>query len=109
MHFAFTEEQEELRRGARRFLEAHAGPTRVRAAAAGETGWDLEAWRRIASELGWPALIVPEALGGAGMTAVELVAVLEEMGRVLLCTPFFATVVLGANALLASGDVAQQQ
>jgi hypothetical protein len=52
MHFAFTDEQEELRRGARRFLEAHAGSARLRAAAASATGWDLDAWRKLASELG---------------------------------------------------------
>ncbi len=98
MNFAFTEEQEELRRGARRFLEAHAGP-----------GKDAGAWPRIVSELGWPALIVPEAYGGAGMGHVELVAVMEEMGRALLGSPFFATVCLGETALLAAGNQAQQQ
>ncbi|MDQ1392028.1 MAG: hypothetical protein QOF30_1005, partial [Acidimicrobiaceae bacterium] len=35
---------------------------------------------------------------------VELVVVLEEMGRALLCAPFFSSVVLAAGAVLASGD-----
>jgi len=109
MHFAFTDEQEQLRRGARRFLEAHAGSLRLRAAAESDIGWDLDAWRRIASELGWPALSVPEAYGGAGLGPVELVAVMEEMGRVLLCTPFFATVGLAAHVLLASQDETHKQ
>jgi alkylation response protein AidB-like acyl-CoA dehydrogenase len=106
MHFAFTDEQEQLRRGARRFLEAHAASARVRAVAASETGLDAEAWRRIATELGWPALVVPEAYGGAGLGMVELVAILEETGRVLLPTPFFATSALATSVLLACGDEA---
>jgi alkylation response protein AidB-like acyl-CoA dehydrogenase len=109
MHFAFTDEQEQLRRGARRFLDAQAGSARVRTVAASDTGWDLDAWRRIASELGWPALVVPEAHGGAGLGAVELVAILEETGRVLLPSPFFATCALATSALLASGDEAAKQ
>ncbi len=35
---------------------------------------------------------------------VELGVVLEEMGRALLCAPYFSTVVLAANTLLHSGD-----
>ncbi|MFZ4719524.1 MAG: acyl-CoA dehydrogenase family protein, partial [Ilumatobacteraceae bacterium] len=35
---------------------------------------------------------------------VELGIVLEEMGRSLLCAPFFSTVVLAANTLIHSGD-----
>jgi alkylation response protein AidB-like acyl-CoA dehydrogenase len=35
---------------------------------------------------------------------VELIVVLEEMGRALLCAPYFSTVGLAANTLLASGD-----
>jgi alkylation response protein AidB-like acyl-CoA dehydrogenase len=39
-----------------------------------------------------------------GFGYVELGVVLEEMGRALLCAPYFSTVVLAANALLQSGD-----
>ncbi|MEO7396983.1 MAG: acyl-CoA dehydrogenase family protein, partial [Ilumatobacteraceae bacterium] len=44
--------------------------------------------------------------GGSGYGYVELGIVLEEMGRALLCAPFFSTVVLAANTLLHSGDQA---
>ena len=39
-----------------------------------------------------------------GIRYVELGIVLEEMGRSLLCAPFFSTVVLAANTLIHSGD-----
>jgi alkylation response protein AidB-like acyl-CoA dehydrogenase len=109
MQFAFTEEQQQLRAGARRFLAAASPPSRVRAAMATERGYDRELWERIAGELGWPALAIPEAYGGIGAGHVELVAVMEEVGRALLCAPLFSTVCLGAGALLVAGDVAHRQ
>jgi len=108
VHFAFTEEQEELRAMARAFLADHAGSEALRAASEGGLGHDAEVWKRIGGELGWPSLIVPEAEGGLGLGFVELAALLETTGEVLLCSPLFATVALGANVLLAAGDEAQR-
>src|SRR5262249_57048161 len=54
-------------------------------------------------------LTIPEEFGGAGGGPVEQLIVLEEMGRVLLCAPYFATAVLAVNALRASGDAAAQR
>jgi alkylation response protein AidB-like acyl-CoA dehydrogenase len=58
----------------------------------------------MAEQLGLQGLAIPEEYGGSGFSYVELVVVLEEMGRSLLCAPYFATVALAANALLTSGD-----
>jgi alkylation response protein AidB-like acyl-CoA dehydrogenase len=55
-------------------------------------------------QMGLQGLIVPEEFGGSGYSYVELIVVLEEMGRSLLCAPYFATVALAANALIHSGD-----
>src|SRR5579883_1473388 len=108
MRFAFTEEQEELRKGARRFLAAASSSERVRAAMKSDLGFERDVWTRAAQELGWTCLTIPEAYGGAGFTQVELVGVMEEMGRALSCGPFFSTVCLGANALLAGASDAQK-
>ena len=51
-------------------------------------------------QMGLQGLHIPEEFGGSGYGYVELGIVLEEMGRSLLCAPFFSTVVLAANALL---------
>ena len=99
MDFAFTEEQHALRRTLRQFLASCSSPERVRAAMATEAGYDLETWRRLGTELGLTALIIPEAYGGAGLGLVELVAVMEEMGRTLFCAPFLSTVGLAVNAI----------
>ena len=108
MRFAFTEEQEELRRSARAFLEKHSSSERVRAAMASDAGYDADVWRRIGSELGWTAITIPEEQSGLGRGYVEIVALLEETGRTLLCSPFLATITLAANALLIAGDAAQK-
>ncbi|HKA15896.1 MAG TPA: acyl-CoA dehydrogenase family protein [Myxococcota bacterium] len=109
MNFAFTGEQEELRAAARAFLAEASSSERVRAAMASEIGYDAEIWKRIGRELGWPAAIVPEECGGLGLGMVELVALLEAMGEALLCAPFFATVCLAAQAVLAAGTDEQRR
>jgi alkylation response protein AidB-like acyl-CoA dehydrogenase len=109
MFFAFTEEQEELRRSARRLLETASSTRGVRVAMATQRGYDVNLWRRLGEELGFTSLAIPEAYGGAGLGFVELAAVMEEMGRALLCAPFFATVCLGASAVLAGGTEEQKR
>ena len=109
MHFAFTEEQEELRTMARSFLEDHSSGEQVRKAMETELGYEPDVWKLIGTELGWPAVLVPEAYGGLGLTWVELVALLEITGEHLLCSPLFSTVCLAGNALLTAGSEAQKQ
>lgn len=108
MRFAFTEEQEELRATARAFLAERSGSEDVRRAMESAAGWDADLWKQMAGELGWTAVHIPEAYGGIGLGYVELVGLLEVMGEVLLCSPFFSTICLGANAILAAGSDAQK-
>jgi alkylation response protein AidB-like acyl-CoA dehydrogenase len=106
MQLAFTEEQEELRRAARAFLADHSSSERVRIAMASELGWEADTWKRIATELGWSAIAIPESHGGIGLGCADLVAILEEMGEALLCAPFFSTLCLATPVLLAGVDSA---
>ncbi len=98
------EELDELREAVREFLAAKSPESAVRAAA--ETGYDPAVWDQMARQLRLPGLALPGDYGGDGFGLTELGVVLEEMGAALLCSPFFATVVLAAQALLASGDEA---
>jgi alkylation response protein AidB-like acyl-CoA dehydrogenase len=104
VNFAFSEEQEELRRIVRQFLEDKSPETAVRELMAGEKGYDDAVWRQMADQMGLQGLIIPEDFGGSGYSYIELIVVLEEMGRALLCAPYFATVVLAANTLMHAGD-----
>jgi alkylation response protein AidB-like acyl-CoA dehydrogenase len=106
VNFAFDEEQEELRRSVRRFLEQRSPEAEVRRLMDTVEGYDPAVWRQMAGELGLQGIAVPEQHGGAGYGYVELAVVFEEMGRALLCAPFFATVALAANLLVATGDAA---
>ncbi len=104
MNFAFSEEQEELRRAVRRFCEDKSPETEVRRLMETEDGYDPAVWSQMGEQLGLQGLAIPEEFGGSGYSYVELVVVLEEMGRALLCAPYFSSVALAANLLLASGD-----
>ena len=60
-------------------------------------------------QIGLQGLVIPEEFGGSGYSYVELGVVLEEMGRALLCAPYFSTVVLAANTLIHCGDDAAKK
>ncbi len=109
MHFALNDEQTALIDSAKRFLGEHASFEKTLAAMQTDQGFDPEVWTTLTQELGWTALTIPEAYGGYGLSQVDLVALMEEMGRHLLCAPFFSTVCLGANALLVAGTESQKQ
>ena len=104
MNFAFSEEQEELRKVVRQFLDSKSSEAAVREQMDTEQGYDPAVWSQMAEQLGLQGLAIPEELGGSGYSYIELIVVLEEMGRRLLCAPYFSSVVLAANTLLHSGD-----
>jgi alkylation response protein AidB-like acyl-CoA dehydrogenase len=104
--FAFSAEQNELRSVVRAFLGRRSPESEVRRLMATNDGYDTATWKHLATQIGLQGLTIPEEFGGAGGSFVELGIVLEEMGRSLLCAPFFATAVLAANVLLHSGDKA---
>src|ERR1700678_4142501 len=70
-----------------------------------DDGYDRDIWKQLAG-LGLQSIAIPENYGGAGFGYLELSVILEEMGRALLCAPYFSTVVLAVNALLESADEA---
>jgi alkylation response protein AidB-like acyl-CoA dehydrogenase len=102
----FSPEQEQLRAAVRKFLDDRSSERAVRELMAGTDGYDPAVWARLAGELGLTGLLVPERFGGAGCSWVDLLVVFEEMGRTLLCAPFFATVALATTLLIGSGDEA---
>ncbi|HLX78123.1 MAG TPA: acyl-CoA dehydrogenase family protein [Acidimicrobiales bacterium] len=89
MNFAFTEDQEMLRREARHYLSD-------RYPGSGE--WDASSFKELA-ELGWTGISLPEELGGAGLGFLEEAVLFEELGRALYLGPYFATVGLALPAL----------
>ena len=107
MNFAFSEEQEELRRYARQWMTERMPLSRVRDLMASTDGFDRADWAAVA-ELGWQAMAIPEEYGGAGFGLLELAVLMEEQGRGLFCGPFLSTAVASANALLLAGSDSQK-
>ena len=104
VNFAFNDEQQELRRTVRSFLDQRSPESEVRRLMDTVDGYDTAVWKQMGEQLGLQGLTIPEEFGGSGFSFVELGLVLEEMGRSLLAAPFFSTVVLAAGLLLNSGD-----
>ena len=108
MNFGFSEEQEELRKMVKRFLEEKSPETEVRRLMATPEGYDPAVWDQMANELALQGLGIPEQFGGQGYGPVELYVVFEEMGAALFCSPYFSTVALASNALLNVGSDADK-
>jgi len=108
MNLDFSEEQEMLRTSARDFLTKECPKTLVRELEEDEKGYSPELWRKMA-ELGWMGLVLPEEYDGMGMEFMDLIVLLEEMGRNILPGPFFCTVVLGGLTILNGGTEEQKK
>ncbi|MEQ8992676.1 MAG: acyl-CoA dehydrogenase family protein [Pseudomonadales bacterium] len=106
---SFSDEQRQFRDFVARFFREQSPVTRARELMLSESGYDPELWRRLGGELGLTGVHVPEAYGGQGFGAVELGIVLEEMGRVVYCGPYFGSAVLATYALLEGATAAQQE
>jgi acyl-CoA dehydrogenase len=104
MDFALTGDQVLIRDSAETVLAEISDSAAVRAAMETSIGYEPAVWARLAGELGWCATGIPERCGGLGLGPVENALLLEQMGRRLLCAPFFSTVCLAANLLLEAGS-----
>jgi len=91
---------------AKDFLAAEYPDKVLKAMVKDEKGYTPELWKKMA-ETGLMALSLPEQYGGMG-DILDLIVVLEEMGRVCFLTPYFSTVVLAAGAVMSAGTPEQQ-
>ena len=108
MDIGFTEEQELLRETARRFLERECDTRFVRERMAEPAAVTGEFWRKLAAQ-GWLGIVYPEEDSGSGLGLVDLVVLMEEMGRAVMPGPFLSTVLLGGSAIAEAGTPAQRR
>src|SRR5712671_3574802 len=108
MDIGFSEEQELLRDTARKFLEGECPTTFVRQMMATEAAVTAEFWQKLA-EQGWLGITYAEEDGGSGLGLVDLVVLMEEVGRAVMPGPYPATVLLGGAAIAAAGSPAIRQ
>lgn len=107
MDFSFSKDQEALRNEARDFLKRECPPSLVREMEADSRGFPVKLWENI-TELGWIGLPFPAKYGGGGRDFLDLVILLEEMGRVCLPLPFMSTVALSGLTILDAGSEKQK-
>jgi pimeloyl-CoA dehydrogenase small subunit len=107
MDFDLTDEQRLLRESIERLLSDRYDFAKRRSYAAEPEGWSRSLWSQYA-ELGLLGLPFAEDYGGFGGGSIEVMLVMEALGRVLGLEPYLATVVLGGTALRLAGNEAQK-
>ena len=98
MRFAFTDDQQLFAEGLRDLLAKECTPAHVRAAWEEGTGHDAALWSRL-GEMGVLGVLVPEDQGGFGGTDVDLVLLLEELGKAAAPGPIVEHAAVVAPAL----------
>jgi alkylation response protein AidB-like acyl-CoA dehydrogenase len=106
MPIAITDDHQELAASVRGVLTSHKSLQAARALLESEEESRPSYWGEMA-QLGWLGIHLPEVHGGAGAGLLELVVVLDELGRQVAPGPFLPTVL--ASAVIAQcGSEAQQ-
>jgi len=109
MALVINEEQQMLKESAQGFLAEHAPLSEVRKQrdAGSATGYADNLWSQMV-EMGWAAILVPEAYGGLEFGHVGMGQIVEQTGRTLTASPLFATAVLGVTVINAAGSEEQK-
>ncbi len=104
--FGFTEDHDLARKQARRFLTEHSPREHVRKLYDDPLGYDKQLYQQVI-ELGWPGLTLAEQYGGTGLDALHLSLLCEELGRSLLPSPLFGSI-LASEAIARSKHEGQR-
>lgn len=107
MDFGFNSDQEMIRETARKFLENECPREKIREIMESEKAYDPDLWKQMV-EMGWTGLIIPEDFGGSAMSYVDLIVIMEEIGRNICPGPFFATVGLCSLPIIKFGTDEQK-
>ena len=98
MDFSLTDEQAMLADSVERFItNDYDFDTRMKIAE-GDAPFSQDVWRAFA-EMGWTAMLFDEQDGGFNGGAVELMLIMEQLGRGLVVEPFLANVVLAGGVI----------
>jgi len=108
MDITLSKIQTDIAKEARRFLDKECPTDYARDMFEDERGFTGDIWTKMTA-MDWMKVRIPEPFGGMGMDQMDMTMVLEEMGRVVLPGPFFSTVLLAAEAIMATGDGSQKE
>ncbi len=108
MNFDFSDDLNQLRDQARRYLAEHCTSKHVRSVLEGEKSYDGALWQGMA-DMGWLGAAIPEEYGGAGLGHEGLCIIAEELGRVAAPVPFTSSICLAAEAVMLAGNSEQKR
>lgn len=108
MNFDFSEEQNMLRDSVAKYVQDDYDWDTRKAIAATEAGMKPENWQTFA-ELGWLSVPFAEEFGGFGGGPVDVMVMMEELGKGLVLEPYFATVVLFGGLLQKGSNEALKE
>lgn len=103
MDFSLNEETVLLKNSVERFLREKCPASLVKELIEDEEGFSKAIWKEMA-ELGWFGLIYDQKYGGSEGSFFDLLILFEEIGKVLLPSPFFCSAVLSGLAINEAGD-----
>lgn len=107
MEFALSPDQKMMQDSVLKTLERVCSLDRVKAAVQNGEPDAADVWESLVS-LGIPALLIPEAHGGLGLSLLDAALVAEALGRYCAPVPFIATVAMAPLALMEAGNDDQQ-
>lgn len=107
MDFDLNEETVLMKDSAERFLQKKCPSSLVRELIKDEAGYSKEIWKEMA-ELGWLGFIHKEKYGGFEGSFFDLFILFEQIGKVLLPSPFFCSAVLSGLIIDATGNDEQK-
>lgn len=108
MDFDLNEETILLKNNAARFLQERCPSSVVRELIRNKEGYSKTIWKEMA-DLGWLGLIYDEKYGGIAGEFFDLCILFEEIGKVLLPSPFLCSAVLSGLAIYEAGDESQKE
>lgn len=100
MQFLFTDEQAQIRESVGTACEALCDRESLFKSIEEDGGFHSSAWKTLCAEMGLGLTAIPESRDGLGLGTIELASVMEKMGRTLLSTPFFTSIVMSTTALI---------
>jgi alkylation response protein AidB-like acyl-CoA dehydrogenase len=101
MDFDFTEEQRQLGDAMQRFVTGEYPFEKRKAILASPEGFSREVWKQL-GELGFLALLVPEEQGGMGAGPVEMLLMMNAVGKGLLLEPYLPSAIIATRLLQGS-------
>ena len=108
MDLDFSKEQELIRKSAGQFIAKECPFDLVRELEESDAGYSKAMWRKM-QEIGWLDLIIPEAYGGFGSDFMDMVIIQEELGKRVVPSPFFSTIIVSGLTILEGGTEEQKK